>query len=478
MEELFQELNINKKKYIIIYYQENDNNNLFLTKILKYEEFLEYKIILLYKNKKDSTFSNERIIELIYDDNVEKCFLEEPFSIFYITDDIPSQILIDYLKKNDEIMFFYKENDNNIFFNSIDENINSENNNEHQNEDENENENESKNNNDEYEIDEEDSMNIYNNTDKNIFINKYEGDYEKKSNQTSINILMQKTKNENNELIINEDNNKLYVITFFKEFEDDDNIMNSLQQKCIIENINNKDVKSICIVGKNLEKYFSNLNIPNKDIILIENDSNNISYSYLFNKVNDIYDNKIVCIIKSDIVIPNQDSLENIEFLFLEKKNTILALSRFERMSNGNIIKTPELNSIFYATEHDAYIFRTPLHIDFDSMDNLYFYNQYSNLEVNKILIKNNYKLLNDTKNYRILRLCIYNDISIRKLINNINIKDINQDNIYLLPENMMFDNFNLQHLSMVLRMDEEDINEIKIYMLSVLFRKKNYKKE
>jgi len=120
MDELFQELNINKKKYIIIYYQENDNNNLFLNKILKYEEFLEYKIILLYKNKKDSNFNNERIIELIYDDNVEKCFLEEPFSIFYITDDIPSQILMDYLKKNDEIMFFYKENDdNNIFFNSL-----------------------------------------------------------------------------------------------------------------------------------------------------------------------------------------------------------------------------------------------------------------------------------------------------------------------------------------------------------------------
>ena len=40
MDELFQELNINKKKYILIYYQENDNNNLFLNKILKYEEIL------------------------------------------------------------------------------------------------------------------------------------------------------------------------------------------------------------------------------------------------------------------------------------------------------------------------------------------------------------------------------------------------------------------------------------------------------
>ena len=254
--------------------------------------------------------------------------------------------------------------------------------------------------------------------------------------------------------------------------------MNSLQQKCIIENINNKDVKSIAIIGKNLEKYFSNITISNKDIILIEYDDKNISYSYLFNKVNELYDNKIVCIIKSDIVIPNQDSLENIEFLFLEKKNTILALSRFERMFNGNIVKTQELNSIFYATEHDAYIFKTPLiNIDFKSMDNLYFYNQYSNLEVNNILIKNDYKLLNDTKNYRILRLCIDNDIGVRNLINSIDIKEVNKDNIYLLPENMIFDNFNLQHLAMVLKMDDEEINEIKIYMLSVLFRKKNYKK-
>ena len=61
------------------------------------------------------------------------------------------------------------------------------------------------------------------------------------------NILVQKTKNENNDFIHNIDNSKLHIITFFKEFEDDE-IMNSVQQKCIIENINNKDVKSICIV--------------------------------------------------------------------------------------------------------------------------------------------------------------------------------------------------------------------------------------
>ena len=363
-------------------------------------------------------------------------------------------------------MFFYKENDSIDFSNKNQENINYKIENYSKIDDEN---------NDEYEIEEEDSMNIYNNTDKNIFINKYECNNDKKEYQKNLNILMQKTKNEINTITM--EDGKLHVITFFKEFEEND-IMNSIQKKCIIENINNKDVKSIVIIGKNLEKYFSSINISNKDIILIEYDSINISYSYLFNKAKELFNNKIVCIVKSDIIIPNQDSLENIEFLFLEKKNTILALSRFERMINGNIIKTQDLNSIFYATEHDAYIFKNSItNIDFSCMNNLYFYNQYSNLEVNKILINNNYKLLNDTKNYRILRLCIDNDANNRKLINNIDIKDINQENIYLLPENLIFDNYNLQHLSTVLKMDEEDINEIKVYMLSVLFRKKNYKK-
>ena len=296
MDELFQELNINKKKYILIYYQENDNNNLFLNKILKYEEFLEYKIILLYKNKKDSNFNNERLIELIYDNNVETYFLEEPFSIFYITNDIPSQILIDYLKNNDEIMFFYKENYSTDFFSSNEIAIQTE----------------SKNINDEYEIDEEDSMNIYNNTDKNIFIDKYECNNEKKENQQqTLNILMQKTKNDTN--AISMEDGKLHIITFFREFEEND-IMNSIQIKCIIENINNKDVKSIIIIGKNLKKHFSTINVPNKEIIFLEYDSTNISYSYLFNKANELYNNKIVCIVKADIVIPNQDNLENIEF--------------------------------------------------------------------------------------------------------------------------------------------------------------------
>ena len=69
------------------------------------------------------------------------------------------------------------------------------------------------------------------------------------------------------------------------------------------------------------------------------------------------------------------------------------------------------------------------------------------------------------------LRLCIDNDVGIRKLINNRDIKEVNKDNIYLLPENMMFDNFNLQHLAMVLKMDDEEINEISSYEQELYIR-------
>jgi len=313
-------------------------------------------------------------------------------------------------------------------------------------------------------------MNIYNNNDRNIFINKYiDEEFNKKEiNQQNIKIQCIKNEINDNTLSIN---SKLNLITFFKYFEDDE-ITNALQHKCIIENLNNKDVESIIIIGKNLEKYFNELHVEKKKVILINNEDENISYSLLFDVANKYYNNKNVCIIKSDIIIPNQDNIENIDFLFLEK-NTIISLSRFERLINGSIIKLQELNSIFYSTEQDAYIFKTPIELDLNIMNNIYFYNKFSNLEVNNILVKNNYKLINDTKNYKIIRICIDNNINCRKIINNINIKDIDKNNLYLLPENMLFDNFNLNNLSTILKMNDDDINDIKIYMLNKYVKNK-----
>jgi hypothetical protein len=118
-------------------------------------------------------------------------------------------------------------------------------------------------------------------------------------------------------------------------------------------------------------------------------------------------------------------------------------------------------------------MFKTPIELDLNEMNNIYFYNKFSNLEVNNILVKNNYKLINDTKNYKIIRICIDNNINCRKIINNINIKDIDKNNLYLLPENMLFDNFNLNNLSTILKMNDDDINDIKIYMLNKYVKNK-----
>jgi hypothetical protein len=475
MEELFKELNIIENKYIIVYYNENYDNNLFVNKILGYNEFLEYKIILFYKNKKESNFDNKKIIELIYDENIEKHFLEKTFSIFYITDDTPSNILINFLKKNNEILFFYKSfdfKDTNLYIPIKNNYISSDS------DEDNNDESKSDTSSEIFEINEddciEDSMNIYNNNDRNIFINKYIDEEFNKKEVGQQNIKIQCIKNEinDNTLTIN---SKINLITFFKYFEDDE-ITNALQHKCIIENFNNKDVESIIIIGKNLEKYFNELyvekNKKKEKVTLINNEDENISYSLLFDVANKYYNNKNVCIIKSDIIIPNQDNIENIDFLFLEK-NTIISLSRFERLINGSIIKLQELNSIFYSTEQDAYIFKTPIELELNEMNNIYFYNKFSNLEVNNILVKNNYKLINDTKNYKIIRICIDNNINYRKIINNINIKDIDKNNLYLLPENMLFDNFNLNNLSTILKMNDDDINDIKIYMLNKYVKNK-----
>jgi hypothetical protein len=67
--------------------------------------------------------------------------------------------------------------------------------------------------------------------------------------------------------------------------------------------------------------------------------------------------------------------IHNIEFDLLEDNRKIIGLSRFERALDGKICKINELSQIFYATEQDAYFFRTPFEIDYK--DESHMYNQY-----------------------------------------------------------------------------------------------------
>ena len=75
--------------------------------------------------------------------------------------------------------------------------------------------------------------------------------------------------------------------------------------------------------------------------------------------------------------------------------------------------------------------------------------------------------LVNDTKNYRLVRVCEEDlDIRERKIINNKSIKEYKED-MYFLPESFGFDNFNLLQLTTIMRLSNEDIDEIKKYIVN-----------
>ena len=130
------------------------------------------------------------------------------------------------------------------------------------------------------------------------------------------------------------------------------------------------------------------------------------------------------------------------------------------------LCKINELSQIFYATEQDAYFFKTPFEIDYNYLEKLIFYEKFSELRLNNYFIKNNYNLINDTKKYRIIRLCYDNNIMVRKLIKDVDVIE-NVDEMYLLPENIGLDNINVEHLIQMLRLTDADIYKIKTEIIN-----------
>ena len=80
--------------------------------------------------------------------------------------------------------------------------------------------------------------------------------------------------------------------------------------------------------------------------------------------------------------------------------------------------------------------------------------------------------MINDTKKYRIIRLCYDNNIMARKLIKD-NEKIDNINDMYLLPENIGLDNINVEHLIQMLRLTDADIYKIKTEIINKYMKSK-----
>lgn len=210
------------------------------------------------------------------------------------------------------------------------------------------------------------------------------------------------------------------ILTYYKNF--DNNIINIIQKKCIIENLKNKYINKVIVITNNdnmihlkdiLDTQYS------KNLIIEKFTYNDASYKDIFEIINKKYNNHIFCILRSDIVLPNQDSLGDILMEFEDNENKIYCISRIERLINGVLIKYDKLNKIFYSTEQDAWIFKSPLNINLDYFNNIYFYEKFSELALNNILKNNNYKIINDSNKYKILRILTDNNIKNRHILNN-----------------------------------------------------------
>ena len=287
---------------------------------------------------------------------------------------------------------------------------------------------------------------------KNNFKNIYESLTKYKNMDTDRNIKLEYNKILNDS-DINIIDNKITVITYFKNL--DINILNVIQKKCIIENVLNKHVFKVIVLGNNISDEFKDM--YNENLQLIELDKN-VSYKDLLDIANKLNKESIVCILRSDIVLPNQNELEDLHFE-LSSNNEIYTLSRIERLINGNLIKSPKLNKTLFSSELDAWIFKSPINIDVNIFDNIYFYTKYSELYFNKLLIDNGYTIINNSSKLKIIRILYENNIENRLLLDN---ENININDVVLIPDNEIIKRLSIDNLLNIYNISNDEINNIK----------------
>ena len=268
------------------------------------------------------------------------------------------------------------------------------------------------------------------------------------------------------------ESNKINIITYFNYTEN--KMLNVIQKKCIIENLKNKNVEKVIVLGKNLVNIFNDLMSEYYNLFLI-NDKNP-SFKDLLEISNKLLINRNICILRSDIILPNQDNLDYLDYLDnSNNSNNIIALSRLERLITGVLIRTDKLTQILYSTEQDAWLFKSPLNIDINLLSNIFFYDKYSELFFNKILKTNGYNIINDTKRYKILRLLYENNVFNKFLINK-NLKIQNNNDIFLLPENELIDKLSFEQLFNITDIHIHQLDSQKIYKIKCKLFNKYFK--
>ena len=265
--------------------------------------------------------------------------------------------------------------------------------------------------------------------------------------------------------------NKINIITQY--IESDIKILNVIQKKSITENLKNKSVDRMIIIGKEVNNKFKDILTEDdlEKIIFIERDDQ-ISFKIILDIADNIFKNKIICIIRSDIILPNHVELDDIETEFMLYPRDIISLSRIERLINGNLVRTEKMNKNLNSVELDAWIFKTPINIEVmkDALNDIIFYDKYSDILFNNVLHKNNYTMINNSKKYKIIRLLYDNNIDDRHLLNN---REFPKKNIYLVPDNENLERIGIDNLLRSLNIDDRELYLIKCDIFNKYYKNK-----
>lgn len=269
----------------------------------------------------------------------------------------------------------------------------------------------------------------------------------------------------------------IQMITYVRKIEGND-ILYHLQIKCILENYKNKFIQNVVVIGKDIETFFQSIHyekIENKKIILINDDDDNITFQDLFVIGNELFKNKIVFIVRSDVIFINSDGNHDLEIDLMMNEKKMYCLSRIERDVQGRFVRIPPNLTLFNSVDQDGWIFRAPIECmdekEIECIKEYDFNEKWSELRMNHYMKNHGYKLVNDIRNYKIVRVNLHPQMEIRELMKEPSKQG--KTDFEMLPEYSYLENMSFEQLIDMLGIPEEDKYQWKVDMMNRYWKKK-----
>ncbi len=269
----------------------------------------------------------------------------------------------------------------------------------------------------------------------------------------------------------------IQMITYVRKIDGND-LLYHLQIKCILENYKNKLIQNVVVIGKDIETFFQTIHyekIENKKIILINDDDDNITFQDMFVIGNELFKNKIVFIVRSDIIFINSDGNHELELDLLFEEKKMYCLSRIERDIQGRFVRIPPNITLFNSVDQDGWIFKTPIECmderEIECIKDYDFNEKWSELRMNHYMKIHGYKLVNDIRNYKIVRVNLHPQFEIRQLIKEP--KQGGKTDFEMLPEYSYLENMTFEQMTDLLGISDEDKYQWKVEMMNRYWKNK-----